>query len=309
MRLSIVVPIYGVEDYICQCADSLLSQSYAGIEFIFVNDGTTDRSMVLLRDLIERKYASVKDRIVILEEENAGVSAARQKGLTAATGDYVLFFDSDDWFEPDGIRMIMERAERTGADIIYYGLYKEYGHHKVRVCLERDYDISEKSLFIRNLFNYRTRGYLHTKCYRRSLFTENTICFSPYHMHDDIYMNIQLVHAATSFSYLDVPLCHYRIDNPHSVTSSGRKKRRMQSCLNMMDLYSRYRNSLKGSPVEYVAGDILMTTGWNSIIFGLGFYDSFPFLAREIRHTGFDKMSRLSFFAQAVTKVYSLFRR
>ncbi len=306
-KISIIVPIYGVEKYIGQCADSVLSQTYPETEFIFVNDGTKDASMQILRQLIEDKFSHLKERIILLDQENAGVSAARRNGLEASSGDYILFCDSDDWIEPDTASRLMESAEKSGDDIIYFDLYKEYGN-RTRLCRERDYSLAEKDSLIRNLFNYRTRAYLVTKCFSRRLFKEHEIFFSPYQMHDDIYMSVQLFWYARSYSHLACPLYHYRLSNPFSASSADHAGRRLQSSLNMMDLYSHFSEHVEKSPVAPIFGDIFVTTGWNSIVHKLNLFSTFPALAAGIRKAPFNLHSRLSLPAQLIIKIYALFK-
>ncbi|MBQ5836463.1 MAG: glycosyltransferase family 2 protein, partial [Alistipes sp.] len=95
-KISLIVPIYGVERYIAQCAKSVLGQTYEDIQFIFVNDGTKDRSMEILGELIEAEFSHLKERILIINKENGGLPSARKAGLEAAEGEYILFADSDD---------------------------------------------------------------------------------------------------------------------------------------------------------------------------------------------------------------------
>lgn len=89
-RVSIVVPVYGVERYIRQFAESALGQTYQNIQFVFVNDGTKDRSIEILNELIEEKYQHLKPRILIVDKENQGLPMARKTGLEHAEGEYVL---------------------------------------------------------------------------------------------------------------------------------------------------------------------------------------------------------------------------
>lgn len=116
---SIIAPIYGVERYIVNCADSLLGQTYDNIQFIFVNDGTKDASIELLSKLIDKKYGALKDRIVIVNKLNGGLPAARRTGMEYATGDYILHVDSDDWVETDMVEKIAAKAVETDSDVIY----------------------------------------------------------------------------------------------------------------------------------------------------------------------------------------------
>ena len=99
---SIVVPVYGVEKYIGRCAETLFSQTYDNIQFVFVNDGTKDKSMEVLAEVLEG-YQHLKDRVVIVNKENGGLPAARKTGMEYVTGDYVLHVDSDDWLELDAV--------------------------------------------------------------------------------------------------------------------------------------------------------------------------------------------------------------
>ena len=98
-KVSLIVPIYGVEKYIEKFARTALGQTYTDVQFIFVNDGTKDRSMEILETLIEKEYAHLKDRVIIVNKENQGLPQARKTGLEYAEGEYILFADSDDWLE------------------------------------------------------------------------------------------------------------------------------------------------------------------------------------------------------------------
>ena len=152
-KVSLIVPIYGVERYIRQFAESALGQTYADMQFVFVNDGTKDRSMEILQELIEEKYSSLKPRIVIVNKENGGLPSARKAGLDVAKGEYILFADSDDWLDNDAVAKVMAKTEETGADLVYFDLVKEYGGGKVSYKRERDYTAAQKNDFIINIFN------------------------------------------------------------------------------------------------------------------------------------------------------------
>jgi glycosyltransferase involved in cell wall biosynthesis len=137
---TIVVPVYGVEKYIRQCAESVLGQSYDAIQFIFVNDGTKDNSMRILGELIEEKFQHLKERILIINKENEGLPAARRDGVERATGDYVLHVDSDDWIELDTVERIAQKAMESDSDIICFKVFKEEAK-RTRVRGDRKYTI------------------------------------------------------------------------------------------------------------------------------------------------------------------------
>lgn len=306
-RISLVVPIYGVERYIRQFAESALGQTYEDVQFVFVNDGTKDRSMEILDELIEEKFTSIKDRIVIINKKNGGLPSARKAGLEAAEGEYVLFADSDDWLETDAVAKVMAKADETHADIIYFDLIKEYGH-KTSYKRERDYTSETKMYFIINIFNYKSHGYTVTKCFRKRLYTDNVIYFPKLGMHEDIYLMSQIIFHAESLVHLPEALYHYRKDNPEAMCSQSRSKRHMNSDINLMDLYEHYRDALECSPVEHVAGGIVMRAGWHSIIHGFGFFEKYPYLAEDIRKARFSLRYRIPLPMQLIVKIYSLFK-
>ena len=177
ITISIVAPIYGVENYIEQFAESVLSQSYPHIEFIFVNDGTKDRSIEILEGVIDKKYSHLRDQIKIVHKANGGLPAARVTGLEHVTGDYVYHVDSDDWVERDSIAKIAAKIEETGADVIYFNHVKEYPT-KSKYKRERIYRSDEQAKYVRNMYNHCSYSSVWNKCFRHGLYTEHTI-YSP----------------------------------------------------------------------------------------------------------------------------------
>ena len=110
--ISVIIPVYGVEKYIHQCLDSIITQSYKNLEIIVINDGTRDRSAE-----IAKEYARKDSRIRVYDYENAGVSVARNRGLNLAKGDYISFVDSDDWLNSDFYKKLADALETNDADI------------------------------------------------------------------------------------------------------------------------------------------------------------------------------------------------
>lgn len=306
-RISLVAPVYGVEKYIAKFAESVLDQTYQDIQFVFVNDGTKDRSMDILRQLIEDRYAHLKQRILIVDKENGGLPSARKAGLDVAEGEYILFADSDDWLETDAVEKVMAKADETDADIVYFDLVKEYGH-RTSYKRERDYTGKTKEDFIVNMFNYKSFGYTVTKCFKRKLYTDNVIYMPKLGMHEDIYLMSQIIFYAGSLVHIPEALYHYRKDNPDSFCAQDRHKRHIASTTNLLDLYEHYRDSLKGSPIEKVAGSILMRAGQHSIMHGYDFYEKYPYLAGDLRKIRISCRYRTAVPMQIIVKIYSLFR-
>lgn len=113
--VSIIVPIYNVEDYLDDCVQSLRRQTYTELEILLVDDGSPDRCGILCD-----RYAQEDARIRVIHKENGGLGDARNVGAQAATGTYLLFIDSDDWLEPDAARILSEIAEETQADLVLF---------------------------------------------------------------------------------------------------------------------------------------------------------------------------------------------
>ena len=108
--VSIIVPVYNVEQYIRRCIDSILNQSYKNIELIIVDDGSTDSSPQIIKEYI--------DKAIIVTQRNKGLAAARNTGLSHATGDFLCFVDSDDYLLNDAIMSMLNTIQQTNADFV-----------------------------------------------------------------------------------------------------------------------------------------------------------------------------------------------
>lgn len=138
MLFSVIVPIYGVEKYLKRCIDSVLSQSYANFELILVDDGSTDKCPEICDE-----YAAKDARIKVIHKENGGLVSARQKGICAACGDYVVHLDGDDALLPDALESAEKIICDTGADIVSFSY---------RVCIDGEMgevveDLAEEGLY------------------------------------------------------------------------------------------------------------------------------------------------------------------
>ncbi len=117
-KISVIIPVYNVEKYLAQCLDSVVNQTFKDIEIICVNDGSTDGSLNILQ-----KYASNDDRIIIINKENRGVSAARNDGLERVAGDYIMFLDADDYYFPETCEKAYKFMATSNVDIGIFGNY------------------------------------------------------------------------------------------------------------------------------------------------------------------------------------------
>jgi glycosyltransferase involved in cell wall biosynthesis len=308
VEISLVIPVYGVEQYIAEFACSVFSQNYPNVQFVFVNDGTKDNSIKVLKDLIDDKFQSLKERIIIVDKENAGLPAARKTGMEYVTGDYIYHVDPDDWLTPGSLEAIAAKAEETDADIIFFNYVKEYENRR-SVKKERAYDISEKLQYIRNMYNHRAYGALCNKCVKRTLYTDGILFHPRYSYAEDCYLTVQLVSKASSLAYLDMDVYHYRKNNPHSITHQARRRRKEEYALNFLDLYEKYLDlPSKGNPLCAIKDDIIIQAGWYSLLYRLDFYKRFPYLALAVRKARIRGNSDVLLPCQLIVKFISLFR-
>ena len=115
--ISIIVPVYNVEQYLSRCVNSLVNQTYHNIEIILVDDGSPDRCGEMCDE-----YAKRDKRVVVIHKSNGGLSDARNKGLDVAKGDYVMFVDSDDWIELETCSIIIGLAVKYEVDVVSFGI-------------------------------------------------------------------------------------------------------------------------------------------------------------------------------------------
>lgn len=210
LKVSILTPVYGVEKYIEQCARSLFEQSYANIEYIFVNDCTKDHSIEILESIIAQ-YPERMEQVRILQHpHNKGVGAARQTALLAATGEYVMFVDSDDYLPIHAAETLVAKAISSRADLIDGG-YTE-GHQPVEMPLTVTEQKYLKLLLCQNIIPNRLWGRL----YKRSLIQEHKIYFQEgIDYAEDLFWNAQYLYVAQR-TWVNENVYYYRTDNINS---------------------------------------------------------------------------------------------
>lgn len=222
LKISILTPIYGVEKYIEQCARSLFEQSYAPIEYIFVDDCTPDKSIGILQSILKEYPERAQQVHIIHHDRNRGVGAARQTALMAATGDYLLFADSDDMLPNDAVEKLIEKAESTHADLIDGG-YREWRDGKVGI-LQKPFDVSDKKLLkllvCQNIITNRLWG----RIYKRSLIMEHRIFFEEgINYAEDLFWNAQFMFYGKKVN-IDDAVYYYRTDNENSYSHNISEK-------------------------------------------------------------------------------------
>ena len=246
-KVSIIVPIYKVEPYIAACARSVLSQTWPECEFIFVDDGSPDSSREILEELIDREFQQLKSRItVIVKPVNEGLPQARLTGLKAATGDFVMHVDSDDWVDVDMAEKLVKEAERTGADVVYHYVAKEKGEGKVHIAKDKQY--KTPLAFAKAIMARKAHGYLVCKFMKRSLYTPD-LFYPTISMHEDIILGIQILSRAKKAVLLKEAPYHYRRTVSTSFTRQSRSVRHRASARSFLQLY-RFYDGFQNGPED-----------------------------------------------------------
>lgn len=175
VKVSIIIPVYNVQDYLKQCLDSICNQTLHDIEIICINDGSTDNSAKILY-----KYAKKDPRIHIINKKNAGLGAARNSGLMAVTGKYVAFIDSDDWVSVDYYEQLYKAITTTKSDIAVSNM--PYWYSKDNVCFsfisQFSFGDGKKEIIkTSDKLNMLQSCTCCNKLYKRELITKNNLFF------------------------------------------------------------------------------------------------------------------------------------
>ena len=206
VKVSVIVPVYNVERFIAHCAKSLLEQTLQDIEYIFVNDATPDKSMSVLSGIIAN-YPERAGHIKILEHsENRGLPAARNTGLSVATGEYIFHFDSDDYADVDMLETLYSTAKKENADIVWCDYHIAYLDSR-RYMKQPVYLMSEDAL--KGMLCGRMKYNVWNKLAKRSLYENGEIRFPEgYAMGEDMTM-MKLFAFASKVIYIPQAFYYY----------------------------------------------------------------------------------------------------
>lgn len=217
--ISVIIPVYNVEEYLCRCVDSVLDQTYRNTEILLVDDGSPDNCPAICDE-----YARQDARVRVLHQENKGLSGARNAGIDVAKGQWLAFVDSDDYLAPDFLERLLEACERTGSDLsvcrweyVRGEKIPEHGTGETRVYTGRE--------MLANLYLPDGAYFVvaWNKLYRRELFEE--IRYPLGKIHEDEATTYRIYDKVRQAAYVDRSLYGYFV-TPVSITR-GFNPRRM----------------------------------------------------------------------------------
>lgn len=207
MDISVIIPVYGVAGFVERCTESLMSQSMReGVEFIFVDDATPDDSIALVRKVVERHPERAAQVRILTHEANQGLPAARNTGLHAATGRYILHCDADDYAEPTMLEELYSAAKAADADVVWCDWYLTFEQSERYMTMPA---LATADEALRAMLGGRMKYNVWNKLVRRSLYDESGIEFPAGHgMGEDMTM-IRLMANARRVAYVHRALYHY----------------------------------------------------------------------------------------------------
>lgn len=217
IKVSILVPFYKVEKYVGRCVESLFTQTYYNIEYIFVNDCTPDKSMEVINGYI-RKYGVADKCKMIVHDQNKGISASRNDCLDNMTGDYFLFIDSDDYIDKDMVEQLVAAAVKDNADISGCGYVEEYDDHHVEFPQHYTNNHAE---MMRAITLLTIKGVMWKLLVRSAIVTEHRdeVRFIPdRNMVDDYLFCCQIFYYARRFAGVNRCMYHWIQYNPNNYT-------------------------------------------------------------------------------------------
>ena len=299
-KVSIVVPVYGVEKYIERCARSLFTHTFGDIEYIFVNDCTKDSSMQVL-EFVMKDYPARNVRI-INKEKNEGLPQARKTGVLASTGDFIMHIDSDDWVEHDIVEKLYARAMEEVADMVYCDWVEEYEDRSV---LFSQHPMSIENYY-KSILGFKSFSYVWNRLTKRELY--DGIEFPIPYMLEDFVITSQLVSKAMKVSLVQEPLNHYsKMNTGQSMSQEKRKQNMVQKVRNLYSVWNRLNtssqmalfNAERNNMVYYMLSICL----WDKIVTDID-QDVLKKLIKELKHLGISKMNTNTLLQQIVTKLY-----
>ncbi len=253
-KVSIIIPVYNVEKYLPKCLESVIGQTYADLEIICIDDGTPDRSAAVILS-----YAEKDGRIRLISQKNQGLSGARNTGVNAATGKYIVFLDGDDWIDPETIETAVNKAKENSSDVVMWSYIREFPNKSTEKKL---FNLDSDKVFDENgchklhrrmagLYGEETADPSNAdslvtawgKLYKSDIIKENGLEFVDTKLigTEDALFNLEYFGYVHRAAFINQPFNHYRKDNDISLTRSYKSKLFSQ----WNGLYDRMENYLK----------------------------------------------------------------
>lgn len=220
MKVTIAVPVYGVESYVEKCAISLFEQTYPNLEYVFIDDCTPDKSIEIIEKVLD-KYPNRKRQVrIIRQKKNKGCPAARNMAVQLATGDFIFHVDADDYVEKDAIATLVSEQKATDADLVVANYLIETPSE---TGLVRYLDISKtKEEIVKDCLDDKSSQSVWGILIRKQLYVDHKIkADESFHVGEDWQVSPLLLYYANKIAYVDKVVYHYQLSRPNSITMTS----------------------------------------------------------------------------------------
>ncbi len=260
-KVSVIIPAYNAEKTIEKCLNSVIDQTYRNLEIIIINDGSQDETINKIS-----KYREDK-RVIIINQDNSGVSETRNRGIKKASGDYIMFIDSDDWLESNTIEELVNISRSKDVEVVRYNCY--YQENK-KITVPSLYNLANKKIKSEDFEKERViehfllnkepiKNFVMLLFIQKSVF-ENGLKFQKeLYMMEDVYFYLNMFKEINSIYFLDMALYHY-CDNENSATKSPNKyKKNIYGIINTNKYIKKYliENNIIVSKIKELNGNHL----------------------------------------------------
>lgn len=254
-KISVIIPVYNTELYLRRCLESVINQTYTNLQIIIIDDGSTDNSLKICTE-----YAQNDNRLIVYSQNNRGVSAARNKGLDMATGDYIAFVDSDDFIENDMFAKLLNTMVNNEADIIVCGIKvysetSESGHFIDKGCVVKNEILNRNEMFdkliIDDFWHYVMT---QVKLYKSQIF--DNLRFTEEYIYEDEIIFHRIVDKCNKIVTIEDKMYCYRC-NSESITKKG-------VSIRVMDKVKAFEDRLEYFDTNY-KNDLIMEKMANNL--------------------------------------------
>ena len=276
-KISVIIPVYNVEKYLQKCLDSVINQTYKNLEIICINDGSPDNSGKILDE-----YAKKDGRVIVIHQENAGVSAARNKGLEIATGEYIAFVDSDDWLEPECYELaVLAMQVNSNINLVTWSADVIDIENSLSVSdLLRSknwfkFTCSEQKL-LSSSFLKRMPGVVWKCLFKNSIIKQMNITFSNYKLTEDVLFLFKYLVFVDNIYVIEKELYNYSIRKSSAMSQIGYKNNSLYALSNDIKVFSELISYYKSFDKLDLFHERLFDRVFNTILWDVMYVSKIP---------------------------------
>ena len=315
-KVTVVVPAYNNEGVIRQCLDSIVNQTLKDIEILIVDDESTDKTFS-----IAKEYEAADERVQAFCQKHANAGEARNLGLSKAEADYIVFWDSDDFFEPDAIEKMYNRIVESDSDICICNADKFDTLAKRFITKDtflRTDLLPEKAVFNKDDFEEKfllvTANHPWNKIFKRSFISENELKFQSVPKANDVYFVMMALCLADKITTVDDRLIHYRANYQGSITRTNN-----MSAMHVFKAYEKVKEDLEKKGIYEKLSQDIINKAFTSYAFALGMqcdigniqcYDEmFDYLKNEaLNNLGYSEDAKIKWYDEEKEELYGFIR-